>query len=361
MDKNAIKKFATWARRELIERIRQQAYRYGVEDAKADLNATTAHGVVLTPVQRSQRQALIERMQSKGYEATIEEVAYTWFDRFCAIRFMEVNGYLPGRVRMFSDESGTFRPQIMTNALNIELQGLDIDTVIRLKEENKTEELFKYLLLTMCNALKSILTLFQPDDRGCHMVDRDYTWLLLPDNLLREGSVPEQMVLTIPENDWKDAVQIVGWLYQYYNAEPKDQVFANLKKNIKISKKDIPAATQLFTPDWIVRYMVENSLGRLWMEGHPDESLKARWKYYLDEAEQEPEVQAQLAKIREGYAALKPEEILCIDPCMGSGHILVYLFDVLVQIYEAYGYPIRDAVASIVHVNFPICGLIGQK
>ena len=351
MDKNAIKKFATWARRELIERIRQQAYRYGVEDANTDLYANAAHGVVLTPTQRSQRQALIERMQAKGYEATIEEVAYTWFDRFCALRFMEVNGYLPGKLRMFSDENGAFRPQILANALNVELEGLNINTVIQLKEENKTEELFKYLLLTMCNVLKPILTLFQPDDRGCHLVDRDYTWLLLPDNLLREGSVPEQMILMIPEDDWKDAVQIVGWLYQYYNAEPKDQVFANLKKNIKISKENIPAATQLFTPDWIVRYMVENSLGRLWVEGHPDNSLKNNWKYYIEETEQESEVQAQLEKIWEEYAAIKPEEILCIDPCMGSGHILVYMFDVLVQIYEAYGYPTREAVASIVQNN----------
>ena len=351
MDKNAIKKFATWARRELIDRVRQQAYRYEVEGADADWNASTARGVVLTPVQRTQRQALIERIQVKGYDATIEEVAYTWFDRFCALRYMEVNGFLPVKTRMFSDENGAFRPQILTNALNVELEGLDMDTVIRLKEENKTEELFKYLLLTMCNALKPILTLFQPDDRGCTMEDRDYTRLLLPDNLLREGSVPEQMVLTIPEDDWKDAVQIVGWLYQYYNAEPKDQVFANLKKNIKISKKDIPAATQLFTPDWIVRYMVENSLGRLWVEGHPDDRLKANWKYYLEEAEQKPEVQVQLTQIREDYAAIIPEEILCIDPCAGSGHILVYLFEVLVQIYETYGYPTRDAVASIVQNN----------
>lgn len=351
MDKNAIKKFSTWARRELIERIRQQAYRYGVENANADPYADSAHGVVLTPKQRSQRQALIERMQAKGYETTIEEVAYTWFDRFCSLRFMEVNGYLPGKTRMFSDENGAFHPQILSNALNVELDGLDIDTVIQLKEDNKTEELFKYLLLTMCNVLKPVLTLFQPDDRGCYLSDRDYTWLLLPDNLLREGSVPEQMVLTIPEDDWKDAVQIVGWLYQYYNAEPKDQVFSNLKKNIKISKKDIPAATQLFTPDWIVRYMVENSLGRFWLEGHPDENLKTNWKYYLEEAEQEPKVQAQLAKLRESYAAIKPEELLCIDPCMGSGHILVYMFDVLVQIYEAYGYPTREAVASIVEKN----------
>lgn len=351
MDKNAIKKFATWARRELIDRVRQQAYRYEVEGADADRKASTARGVVLTPIQRTQRQALIERMQFKGYDATIEEVAYTWFDRFCALRYMEVNGFLPVKTRIFSDESNNFRPQILSDALNIELPGLDIDTVIQLKEENKTEELYKVLLFTMCNSLKPILTLFQPDDRGCSTEPRDYTNLLLPDNLLREGSVIEQMVLTIPEDDWKDAVQIVGWLYQYYNAEPKDQVFANLKKNIKISKKDIPAATQLFTPEWIVRYMVENSLGRLWVEGHPDDTLKANWKYYLEEAEQEAEVQAQLAQIREGYAAIKPEEILCIDPCAGSGHILVYLFEVLVQIYEAYGYPTRDAVASIVQNN----------
>ena len=159
------------------------------------------------------------------------------------------------------------------------------------------------------------------------------------------------MIELIPEEDWKDAVQIIGWLYQYYNAEKKDEVFAALKKNVKITKENIPAATQLFTPDWIVRYMVENSLGRLWVEGHPNDELKATWKYYLEEAEQEPEVQVQLAEIRKGYAAMTPEQIKCIDPCCGSGHILAYLFDVLVQIYESYGYTTREAVASIVQNN----------
>ena len=351
MDKNAIRKFATWARRELIDRVRQQAYRYEVETKDADPLASSARGVVLTVQQRSQRQALIERMQIKGYDATIEEVAYTWFDRFCALRFMEVNAYLPGKTRMFSDVNGAFRPQILTDALSLELGGINEETVIQLKESNQNEELYKYLLQIMCNILKPVLMLFQPDDRSCVSYGRDYTWLLLPDNLLREGSVLEQMVTLIPEDDWKDAVQIVGWLYQYYNAEPKDQVFANLKKNIKISKKDIPAATQLFTPDWIVRYMVENSLGRLWVEGHPNDQLKSTWRYYLEEAEQEPDVQIQLAKIREDYETIKPEEILCIYPCMGSGHILVYMFDVLIQIYEDYGYPTRDAVASIVQNN----------
>ena len=179
----------------------------------------------------------------------------------------------------------------------------------------------------------------------------DYTELLLPDNLLREGSVIQQMIELIPEEDWKDAVQIIGWLYQYYNSEKKDDVFAALKKNVKITKENIPAATQLFTPDWIVRYMVENSLGRLWVEGHPNDELKSQWKYYLEEAEQEPEVQAQLAEIRKEYAALTPDQLKVIDPCSGSGHILAYMFDVLMQIYESYGYTTREAVASIVENN----------
>ncbi len=345
MDKNAIKKYAVWARRELIARVSQKAEQYGITEKEIiDERAENIHGVVLTPAQKSQRQALILLIRRDGYQQAMEEVAYTWFNRFIALRFMEVNDYLPGHTRAFTDEQNTFKPKILSDALNLELNGLNLDKVIELKETNKTEELYQYLLITLCNHLSAILPgMFQRID--------DYTELLFPEHLLREGSVLEQLVTMIPQEDWLDAVQIIGWLYQYYNAEPKDQVFANLKKNIKISKKDIPAATQLFTPDWIVRYMVENSLGRLWVEGHPNDSLKAGWKYYLEEAEQEPEVQAQLQKIRSGYAQMKPEDILCIDPCCGSGHILVYLFDVLVQIYEAYGYPTRDAVASIVQNN----------
>lgn len=179
----------------------------------------------------------------------------------------------------------------------------------------------------------------------------DYTELLFPDNLLREGSVVQQMIEMIPEDDWKDAVQIIGWLYQYYNTEKKDEVFADLKKNVKITKDNIPAATQLFTPDWIVRYMVENSLGRLWVEGHPNDDLKSKWDYYLEDAEQEESVQTQLAEIRKEYANLKPEDIRVIDPCSGSGHILAYFFDVLMQIYDSYGYTTREAVDSIVTNN----------
>ena len=294
----------------------------------------------------------------------MEEVAYTWFNRFSALRFMEVNGYLPSHVRVFTDEENNFRPQIITEAIHLDLDGLNMEKVYELKEAEKTEELYKYLLIVQCNALNKILP-------GMFQRLSDYTELLLPDNLLREGSVIQQMIEMIPEDDWKDAVQIIGWLYQYYNSEKKDDVFAALKKNVKITKENIPAATQLFTPDWIVRYMVENSLGRLWLEGHPDVKSQflpteeeqsayaagnraqedTKWHYYLEEAEQEPEVQAQLAEIRKEYAALTPDRLKVIDPCSGSGHILAYMFDVLMKIYESYGYTTREAVASIVENN----------
>lgn len=342
MDKNAIKKYAVWARRELISRVSQKALQYGIsENEIVPASAASVNGVVLSAEEIKQRKALIDQINAKGYEQVMEEVAYTWFNRFIALRFMEVNGYLPSHVRVFTDEDNAFRPQIITEAINLELDGLDMDKVYAWKDANDNDSLFKYLIITQCNALSPILP---------RMFQRiaDYTELLFPDNLLREGSAIQQMIELIPEDDWKDAVQIIGWLYQFYNIEPKAEVFA---KNGKISKEEIPAATQLFTPDWIVRYMVENSLGRLWVEGHPNDFLKAQWKYYLDEAEQEPDVQAQLAAIRKEYASMSPEQIKCIDPCAGSGHILAYMFDVLVQIYEDYGYSAREAVRSIIAHN----------
>lgn len=345
MDKNAIKKFAVWARNELIERVSKKAMVYGIaENEVIDPNADSVNGIVLTAAQKKERQALIEMVFAKGYQQVMEEVAYTWFNRFCALRFMEVNNYLPSLVRVFTNNKNEFRPQILTEALEVDLEGLDKAKLYDLKEANADEELYKYLLITQCNALnKELPKMFQKIE--------DYTELLFPDNLLREGSVVEQMIKLIPEEDWKDAVQIIGWLYQYYNIEPKNAVFANQKKNIKISKKDIPAATQLFTPDWIVRYMVENSLGRMWVEGHPDDELKAGWKYYLEEAQQEPEVEQELVKIREQYASLQVMDIKCIDPCMGSGHILAYMFDVLMEIYKKQGYRNRDAVKNIINCN----------
>ena len=365
MDKNAIKKFAVWARTELIARVSLKGVEYGItEDNIEDANADSVGGKVLTADGKKQRQALIAEINDKGYKQVMEEVAYTWFNRFSALRFMEVNGYLPSHVRVFTDEENNFKPQIITEAIHLDLDGLDMEKVYELKDAEKTEELYKYLLIVQCNALNKILP-------GMFQKIADYTELLLPDNLLREGSVIQQMIELIPEDDWKDAVQIIGWLYQYYNSEKKDDVFAALKKNVKITKENIPAATQLFTPDWIVRYMVENSLGRLWLEGHPDvkEQLlpteeeqsayaagnrdpeDSKWHYYLEEAEQEPEVQAQLAEIRKEYAALTPDQLKVIDPCSGSGHILAYMFDVLMKIYESYGYTTREAVASIVENN----------
>lgn len=368
MDKNAIKKYAVWARRELISRVSQRAAYYAItEDWDGDTTAEIVMGRVLSAEEKTQRQALGTQIRQKGYQQVMEEVAYTWFNRFIALRFMEVNGYLPSHVRVFTDETNQFKPQILAEAIHMELDGLDMQKVYAFKNANDDDGLFKYMIIVQCNALSSILP-------GMFQQISDYTELLFPDNLLREGSVLQQMIELIPEEDWKNAVQIIGWLYQYYNAEKKDKVFAALKKNVKITKENIPAATQLFTPDWIVRYMVENSLGRLWLghlaatgEGYhysygehnaatyidvdKVKALKANWKYYLEEAEQEPDVQVQLAEIRKEYAAMTPEQIKCIDPCCGSGHILAYLFDVLMQIYESYGYTTREAVASIVQNN----------
>ena len=345
MNKNAIQKFAIWARNELIAQVSQRAYQYGIDESGfGDASADTLNGRLLTAEEKSQRQELIGRIKEKGYKQVMEEVAYTWFNRSIALRFMEVNNYLPSHIRVFSDSTGAFKPEILSDVLHLDLPGLNREKVAEYIESNDTEGLYRYLLLTQCNALNEALPRMFEEMGG-------YTEMLLPNNILRQDSVLGHMVSDIPEEDWQDAVQIIGWLYQYYNTELKDDTFALLKKNVKITKERIPSATQLFTPDWIVRYMVENSLGRLWLEGHPNDELHDGWKYYLDEAEQEPEVEAQLAKLREEYKTIKPEEIKVIDPCMGSGHILVYAFDVLMQIYEATGYSQRDAAQSILENN----------
>ncbi len=345
MDKNAIKKYATWARQELIKRIIVRAASYGVtEKGYGDINADNVNGRVLSAAEQDQRRSFIRKIRNDGYEQAIEEVAYTWFNRFCALRYMEVNGYLPAHIRVFTNTDGEFKPQILAEASHLDLEGLDIKKVYAFKNANDTEGLYRYLLITQCNALSDILP-------GMFQKIEDYSELLMPDNLLREGNVLEQMITQISEDDWKYQIQIIGWLYQYYNAEKKDEIFAALKRNVKITKENIPAATQLFTPDWIVRYMVENSLGRLWVEGHPNKKLQSSWKYYLEEAKQEPNVEKKLEEIRKESAKLKPADIRCIDPCAGSGHILVYLFDVLMQIYESYGYTRQQAVKSIVENN----------
>lgn len=344
MNKNAIKNFAVSARILLIQAVTQKAFEYEVtEDGKNDPSQAAVNGQSLTPSEQSQRAQLIAQIQAKGFASTMEEAAYTWFNRFIALRFMEVNNYLPSHTRIFSDEDGNFKPEVLTDAVNLEIDGLDKELVLELLEQQKNEQLYQYIVITQCNALNEGLP---------KMFERIGGWteLLFPKNLLREDSVIAHMVKDIPESDWNDQVQIIGWLYQYYNSEPKEKVFANLKKNVKISAADIPAATQLFTPDWIVRYMVENSLGRLWTEGH-GKPENANWKYYLEEAEQEDSVKSELENLRAAYREIQPEQIKIIDPCMGSGHILVYAFDVLMDIYTACGWSERDAAKSILRNN----------
>lgn len=334
MDKNAIKKFAVWARRELIERVSQKAMQYGIEkDNIVDAAADSINGKVLTDTQKNQRRALISQINAKGYEEVMEEVAYTWFNRLIALRFMEVNGYLPTRVRVFTDEENNFKPQIIDEALHLDLDGLNMEKVYEFKNANQTEELYKYLLITQCNALNSVLP-------GMFQRISDYTELLLPDNLLREGSVIEQMISTIPEEDWQDAVQIIGWLYQYYISEKHDEI-VNIYKGT-VAQKDVPAATQLFTTDWVVRYMVDNSVGRYWIERHPDSSLADKLQFL---------VKPKNGVIPSVNESITPQEVTFLDPCMGSGHILAYAFDVLMEIYKEYGYTEREAAAEIVQHN----------
>lgn len=366
MDKPAIKKFAVWARNKLIADTKYRAGLVGVtETAVAEplpqSNETVQFFDVGLPQPYriegdavTQRQRFVAELNKEtakqgsytaAYQTVVDKVAYTWFNRLIAVRYMEVNDLLPSRTRVLSSADGRAEPQIVTSPFDavLDYTPAEQQQIVTLKNDNKLDEAFRLLFLKQCAALGDCLPrLFEQVD--------DYMPLLLALSFTDKDGVVCHLVNDIPESDWQDAVQIVGWLYQYYNTEPKEQVFANLKKNIKISKENIPAATQLFTPDWIVRYMVENSLGRLWSEGHPDFD-KSKWKYYLDEAPQEPQVAQQLAELRKGYAALTPEDIKCIDPCMGSGHILAYLFDVLMQIYRSAGYTDRDAAASIVEHN----------
>ena len=366
MDKPAIKKFAVWARNKLIADTKYRAGLVGVtettvaEPLPQSNESVQFFDVGLPQPYRIEGDAVTQRQRfvaelnketakqgsyTAAYQTVVDKVAYTWFNRLIAVRYMEVNDLLPSRTRVLSSADGRAEPQIVTSPFDavLDYTPAEQQQIVTLKNDNKLDEAFRLLFLKQCAALGDCLPrLFEQVD--------DYMPLLLALSFTDKDGVVCHLVNDIPESDWQDAVQIVGWLYQYYNTEPKEQVFANLKKNIKISAENIPAATQLFTPDWIVRYMVENSLGRLWSEGHPDFD-KSEWKYYLDEAPQEPQVAQQLAELRKGYAALTPEDIKCIDPCMGSGHILAYLFDVLMQIYRSAGYTDRDAAASIVEHN----------
>ncbi len=372
MNKTAVKNFAVWARKKLIEDVKNKAVALGITKdgiAKAlpqfgrdiefyDIGLDEPCKITGSAI--TQRRSLVDAINAKAadsdyqtaYNFIMEEVAYTWFNRLIAIRFMEVNDYLPGRIRVLSAEGNKDKvePDIAAAPFDAGLQFSDSEAeqIAQLKNENKLDELFRLLFIKQCNALNKILPfLFEKTS--------DYTELLLNLSVTDNDGVVRRLINDIPEEDFDieqgGQVEIIGWLYQYYNTEPKNETFALLKKNVKITKERIPSATQLFTPRWIVRYMVENSLGRLWLEGHPDNALKQNWQYYLDEAQQEADVQKQLDEIKKEYAKLNPQDIKFIDPCMGSGHILVYAFDVLMQIYESAGFTARDAAQSILEHN----------
>lgn len=348
MNKTQLKNFAVAARVALIERVKDRARGFGIDEKTCAGGAVipskmvqTLGGALLSQTEINQRDALLARIQSRGYDQVMEETAYTWFNRFIALRYMQEHNLLPVSVRVLPDAPGAL-PELVRQAQNVELDGVDFSHVVELLEGNRTETLYTELLIALCNQLSDVLPqMFEPIS--------DYTELLFPDGLLREDSVLAMLAAVDAEN-WAD-IQVIGWLYQYYNTELKNETFELLKKNVKITKERIGAATQLFTPEWIVRYMVENSLGRLWLEGHDDPALRRRWRYYMDEAEQEPQVAAQLAQIRAQESRIQPEEIRLLDPCMGSGHILVYAFDVLMEIYRTQGYTDRDAVSAIIENN----------
>ncbi len=338
MNKSKIQKFAVDGHKLLYKQIAQRAYQYGIEEGnvgKAD--ATEVRGRILSPLEKSQRAALIAEINANGYQQTIERVTYIWFNRIVALRFMEVNNYLPSHIRVFSDASGAFKPEILNDVLHLEMEGLDKAQIAEYIENNNTEELYRYLLLTQCAELKAAL----PDIFVFGVRDRDYTELLFPNNSLSGDSFIAKMLSETDEKeDWQDAVQIIGWLYQYYNDERKNEVINIYKGTVK--KEDIPAATQLFTTDWVVRYMVDNSLGRYWIERHPESKLAEKLEFF---------VTPKNGEIKYIDEFVKPEDVKFLDPCMGSGHILVYAFDVLMEIYKESGYTERDAAAMIVQNN----------
>ena len=354
MDKSKLRTFAIESRRKLIEDTKYQASLLGISDKEIKEPISFAEGMETYQISASSthtiyddeiehRKHLVREIELKGFDQVVEEVAYTWFNRIIAIRYMEVNDYLPTRTRVLSSETpGKIEPDIITDALDLDLDydEEDIKKILELKEFNKLDELFKFLFIKQCNKLNDILpNLFEKT--------ADFTELLLNISFNNsEGII--QSIINIPEEYFTEQVEIIGWMYQFYNTELKDDTFKNIKKN-KVSKERIPAATQLFTPDWIVKYMVENSIGRLWLNGHPNDDLKSNWKYYLDDAKQDEMVLNELELLKDKNINL--EEIKVLDPCMGSGHILVYAFEVLMQIYLSQGYSEKDAAVSILENN----------
>lgn len=346
MNKSDLKNFAINARLALLQRVADRAALYGIDEEKCQSRAIVPSsafhmldGSVLSAQEVGQRNALIARISKIGYHQTMEEAAYTWFNRLIAIRYMQQHSLLPVSMRVLPEAPGAL-PQILREAQDVSLPGVEPDQVLAMLDANRTDALYRYLLIALCNALGGWLP-------GMFQQITSVAELLFPAALLKADSVLGEMA-RLDDDCWEE-IQVIGWLYQYYISQRHDEVVDINGSAIK--KEDIPAATCLYTTDWVVRYMVENSLGRLWLEGHPNETLRMKWRYYMDEAPQEPAVAARLAQLRAPYAALQPEQLTVLDPCMGSGHILVYAFDVLMDIYRSVGYTDRDAVQSIVQNN----------
>lgn len=342
MHDTAIKNFCIWARRELMGQVALQARRFGIrEDGYDAAGADAVEGRPLTVDERRQRADLIRRLgpaNASGYEEAykglIDQAAYTWFNRLIAIRFMELNDRLPSHVRMLSADDGAFRPQVLREALDAPIEGLDAAQVGELLQASDDEALFRCLFLAQCRELAACLPdVFEPVGAAME--------LLLPEGLLRQGSVVQRLVDDIPEEDWREGVEIVGWMYQYYVSERKREVFDGYQRGQKAEREDIPPATQTFTPDWIVGYMVENTLGRVWMLNHPNSFLAEEMPFYI-----KPE-----GDVESFPRAVTPESLTFCDPCCGSGHILAKAFDLLMAMYNESGYTKRDAVRSILENN----------
>ncbi|KGT47957.1 BREX-1 system adenine-specific DNA-methyltransferase PglX [Acinetobacter sp. HR7] len=350
MNTSNIKKYAPQARNDFIAAMRKQAAKYGIStdsilpaEQKGDLLLIGDQVFPLSVMKP--RDKLIKRIQTSSFEQTIDYIAYSWFNRLCAIRYMECKGLLDHGRRVLSSADGSAGlPQILEECLDIDLPGLDASRVAELKlDGNKDEELYRELLLAQCHALNQVMPLLFEQVS-------DESELLLPDNLTKTDSLIRDLVSSIPEEDWSD-VQIIGWLYQFYISEKKDQVIGKVVKS-----EDIPAATQLFTPNWIVKYLVQNSVGRLWMMAQPESALASEWEYYIQPAEQTDEVNAQLkqlidVRISEDGDTLNPESITVLDPACGSGHILVEAYDCLKAIYLERGYRSRDIPRLILENN----------
>ncbi|MDR4485141.1 MAG: BREX-1 system adenine-specific DNA-methyltransferase PglX [Nitrospirales bacterium] len=342
MDNSKLKTYAIQARRDCIQAVTDRAAKYGltakhIEPITEEGDVALIGGGAFARSIVNKRKALEERVIRQGFEQTMEAMAYTWFNRLVAIRYMELHGYLEHGYRVLSHPEGKSTPEVLEHAERLDLPGLDKTTVIDLKlDGTKEHELYRMLLIAQCNALhRAMPFLFE------HIADE--TELLLPDNLLHSDSLIRKLVNEIPEEDWQE-VEIIGWLYQFYISEKKDQVIGKVVKS-----EDIPAATQLFTPNWIVKYLVQNTLGRQWLATYPQSALRQQMEYYIEPAEQTPDVQEQLKAIT--LTSLNPEELTLLDPACGSGHILVEAYDLFKAIYQERGYRAKDIPALILQKN----------